>query len=519
VTTPAEETEQPVVLLSARTWQRRLPRLTRDRKFAVVVSAAGGFALVNGLVGIGAHSVAGDEGFSLSTSLRPWSSLIRLSIHSETNAWFYAFVLKAWSLFGTGLAFLRLPSLFAFVATVVLTSLLARDLFGPRTGQITSVLIAVNGALLVYANQVRGYSLAVALVLAATMAFVAEVRCPTRRRLIAWIALVVIAAQTSLQAFVILPVHLIALLALPRSRRHWRRRLGVAAVGLVVVAPTAYSISGHNEGQSIATLNLGAIEDSLDPFIGHGARYGLAAFAVAGVAALVLLWTVWRTAWSEQRFAVTLLCAWMVAPFGFFLAASVVVVPTLLGRYVLLSAPAMCMAMALLLERLAGVDQRSTRAGRILSVGAVVALSAGAAYGSLAWHTDRKTDRWDQATAYVFDHGAPGDRLVVASDVNRLYFEYGRTQRTPSPEYPQPGFPAAPWGRYGTGEETYSSPTAAQFAPAVAGAQRLWVVIYNDHLAETVMRPRLASLAPAFRLVQLTHFPVNIDVFLYQRVS
>jgi hypothetical protein len=348
---------------------------------------------------------------------------------------------------------------------------------------------------------------------------VADVRQPSRRSLAVWAALVVLTAQTSLQASVILPVQLISLLALPPIRRRWRRRLSASAVVLVLVGVTGYAISTHNEGQGASVLNLTAIADSLDPFIGAGARYGFVAFGAAGVAALMLLRAVWQRSGDERRFSVTLLCTWMVVPYSILLAATLTVDPTLRARYLLACAPAMCMALALLLDRALSTAQRWSGVGRIGLLGLVVALFAGAAYGSLAWHTEHTTNRWDQVTTYVFDHAAPGDRLVAASDINRLYFEYERTQRTPRPQYPQPGFPSAAWGGFGTGDETYSPPTAAQLAAAEVGAQRLWVVIYDDGVVGAAMRPRLASLSPTFRLVQSRHFTLYIDVYLYQRVS
>ena len=61
--------------------------------------------------------------------------------------------------------------------------------------------------------------------------------------------------------------------------------------------------------------------------------------------------------------------------------------------------------------------------------------------------------------------------------------------------------------------------TAAQLATAVAGARRVWVVIYDEPATVAVMPQRLAALAPTFRLVQSTDFRMYIHVLLYERVS
>lgn len=510
---PTDAAGPAVAPMTART-DTALAHRPPGRTFTWAVVAATGLALVNALVGIGSPSVARDEGFSISTSLRSWSSLVDLSVHTETNAWLYAFVLKAWSALGTSPAMLRVPSALAFAVTVALSALVARRLFGDRVGMLTGALAAVNGSLLMFANQIRGYSFAVAFALGATLVFLAEVRRPTRVTLVGWVALVVLAAQCQLHTFAVVVPHLLALVALPPGERRWGRRIGAVAVGGAVVAPVAWAISNNEEGQGLFSLRLGVFRDVLYTFSGRGGVVGVLTFAVAGVVLLALLRSSWRGPAGGERFAATLVAAWIVVPFVALLLASVVLQPTLIGRYLLHCVPAMAMVLAVAIDRALVAGWR-----RPAAVAAIVLLAVGGARGSLSWHVDSHTEPWDRVAASVFSQARADDRLVLANDSLRLFFEYERTRQGATPVGPAPGYPAQPWGRYGTGDQRYLSPTTAELEAVAAGAPRLWVVVGHDHVDTAVMEQRLAALDGTFRLVERRTFPNDIDVLLYERTA
>ncbi len=509
-TDAAEPVVAPVTTSAESVVAHRSP----GRTFTWVVVAATALAAANALIGIGSASVARDEGFSISTSLRSWSSLVRLSLHTETNAWLYAFVLKAWSALGTSPAMLRVPSSAAFAVSVVLAALIARRLFGDRVGMITAGLVAVNGAMLMFANQIRGYSFAVAFALGATLVFLAEVRRPRTSTLVGWMVLALLAAQCQLHTFAVIVPHLVALVALPAPERRWRRRLGAAAVGAVVLAPLAWAISNNEEGQGLFSLRLGVFRDVLYTFSGRGGVLGVLTFVAGGVALVALLRSSWRRPSGTERFAATLLAAWIVAPFLGLLVASLVLQPTLIGRYLLYCVPAMAILLALLIDRVISAGWPRTA-----SVCAAVLLVGGGLRGSVSWHLDSHTEQWDHVAAYVFSQARADDRLVLANDSVRLFFEYERTRQHGTPAGPLPGYPAEPWGAYGTGDQRYLSPSVDELTAVAAEAPRLWVVVGHHHVDAEVMPSRLNALEGRFRLVDRRTFPNEIDVLLYERVT
>lgn len=484
------------------------------RWYAPAVALATVLAAANAFGGIGVNSVARDEGFSISTSLRGWSSLARLSIHTETNAWLYAVALKLWSTLGITPGVLRAPSALAFVIVVPLGAELARRLFGARVAALTAVLLAVNGSLLMFSQQIRGYSFAVAAAVAATLVFVADVRAPRRATLVGWVALVALTAQFQLHTLTVFLPHVVALAALPPAQRLWRRRLTALAVGLVLVAPVPLAISRHEEGQGLFSLRLGVFRDVLYTFSGRAGVPGVLVFGLAGAVLLVLARRSWAAGPGPESFGLVLLSAWVVLPFLALLAGSLALQPTLIGRYLLFCVPALAIALALCIDRLLAAGAR-----RPVAVAATVLLVAGAARGSLSWHVDSHTEQWDDVAAYVFDHARADDRLVLANDSVRLFFEYERRRRATPPVGPAPGYPAVAWGGYGTGGQRYESPTTAELLSAAADAPRVWVVVGHKHVNTDVMAERLTVLAPGFRLVEHRAYPVEIDVYLYERAG
>ena len=458
--------------------------------------------------------MARDEGFSISTSVRSWSSFVHLSVTTETNAWLYATVLKAWSALGTSPGMLRVPSALAFVATVPLVADLGRRLFDRRHGAIAALLVAVNGSLLMFAQQIRGYAFAVAFAVGATIAFVIDVRRPSRLAFAAWIVLVVAAASCQLHTVTVVVPHFASLLVLPAAERRWRRRLGGLALAGLLVVPLAFAVSRHEEGQRLLGFRLGVFRDVLYTFSGRSGVIGVAVFAAAGAALIAMVRAVVRRPAAPDRFALVLVAAWMVLPFTFLLAGSLAQ-PTLIGRYLLFCVPAMTFAMALLVGRLWSMAGRF----RPLAIAGMLPLLVGSMVGSMSWHRDSHTEPWDDVAAYVFDNARADDRLVVANDSVRLFFEYERTRRSAPPVGPLPGYPADPWGRYETGDQAYLSPTEAEMAAVASGAGRVWVVVGHKHVDADVMAERTKALDTAFRVAEHRTFSGHIDVYLYERTN
>ena len=113
------------------------------------------------LPGIGSKSLWRDEGFTVSTVLRPWRSLVDLLLEHETNAWLHAVALKAWSGFGSSVGVLRTLSAVGVFLSIPVIALLANKLANRRVAVVAALLLACQGSVFFYGQQVRAYSFTV----------------------------------------------------------------------------------------------------------------------------------------------------------------------------------------------------------------------------------------------------------------------------------------------------------------------------------------------------------------------
>jgi mannosyltransferase len=122
-----------------------------------------------------------DELVSLYLSTTDWGSFWRTVSGKEANMIFYYLLLRTWLHLGTSEFAIRAMSLVLSVATIPMVFLLGRRLFGVRTGLIASLLLAVSGFNIKYAQDARSYSLVLLLILAAGLLFVRAIGDPSVR--------------------------------------------------------------------------------------------------------------------------------------------------------------------------------------------------------------------------------------------------------------------------------------------------------------------------------------------------
>ena len=113
-----------------------------------------------------------DEAF---TSYIIQFNFIEIANYTSTDVHppFYYWVLKAWTeLFGAGEFGMRSMSIFFAAATIVVTFLLTRRMFGRKVALVTLLFLALSPMLVRYADEARMYTMAAFLVASATYALV-----------------------------------------------------------------------------------------------------------------------------------------------------------------------------------------------------------------------------------------------------------------------------------------------------------------------------------------------------------
>ena len=134
---------------------------------------------------------------------------------------------------GSAIEFIRLPALIGGLASIPLSFLLARRLFGYSAGLVAAAVMALNPFMVFYSTEARPYSITIALLLGSTLAMLIAADRRSVRWWALYAALVALAMYAHYTAAFVLGAQLLWLL--------WTRpQVRVQAVVATVVAAVAY---------------------------------------------------------------------------------------------------------------------------------------------------------------------------------------------------------------------------------------------------------------------------------------
>ena len=317
----------------------------------------------------------------------------------------------------------------------------------------------------------------VALITASFVAFVSLLEGRSGwRAWIAYVALTTAAVYAGLEAVLVVPAQLVALL-------WYRRRAGAVLSAVAVTAlccvPLAVLAGERGSGQlfwvpkpsfRVANQVLQALASSgLQPSFYTSTGSTLVVLTLVMLAASVarIVWLL-RTGRGALAAAPGLALAWLVVPVAAALLESTVGQSVFQARYMLVSLP----AVALLLGW-AIAARHVPRTLTLVALSALLVLRAlqlAPAYGV-------SPENWRAATAYVMASARPGDCAAFYPRDNRTPFEYYLR----APRFaPRPVLPTLPWDQVRPYVEDYTSLSAAQLARLPAVCQRVWLVSSHE---------------------------------------
>ncbi len=192
---------------------------------------------VLGSLFLGTHSLFLDESVSATLATAPWHRFANVVSHREANMALYYLLLRGWVVLGHSEIALRSLSVILAVGALWVVIMLARSLFGRRVALIAGLLLAVDPLFVQFAQDVRGYSLALLLVSASCFFFVRGIRQVDPPSRLCWTAYTIVTALAAYSNFwaALVPVgQALSLAFLPPGRIPWRRVL-TSAVALVVL--------------------------------------------------------------------------------------------------------------------------------------------------------------------------------------------------------------------------------------------------------------------------------------------
>jgi hypothetical protein len=390
-------------------------------------------------VSLGSLEMSADEGATWAAAsagsvhrvleLQPKLNPGKLAVHE--------IALHGWiRLFGDGLASMRSLSAIAGTLAIVAVFFVTRELLalndaisgahpkedngdGPSSmlpAAFTAVLFAVNLVFIKYGREARMYSIAL---LAALIQIALFLRSLHRPR-VAWFCLIAlftaIATATTFTMCLILPPEALWLAYLTRQRepeiRHNAALAGLALTGgaTLLIAPAIIYLHAREHAPGLLAYAWASKPSFWAPF----SMFNKATGNIGFPAALALaIWGVAR-AWSRERDAVVFALLWMLVPPILVLAASYLIRPAFVERYVLSSFVPFFMLAALGLWRVDG----------ILAQWSFVAVLALTALGHVYSSGHKAHDvQWREASLAA--SGTAGQRIVVAppyaADVVRYY--------------------------------------------------------------------------------------------------
>ncbi|HYI43935.1 MAG TPA: glycosyltransferase family 39 protein [Actinomycetota bacterium] len=392
---------------------------------------------------LGCKSLWWDEGYTLAATQQGWSEIANGLVSAGSNPLFLILV-RVWGAFGQGEAFIRALSVLPAVATVPAIYLLGRELFGAQTGLLAAGLISINSFVVEFAQEARGYSLALFLITLSSLLLVRAVKYPTRRKWMGYGVVTILALATHIFALGVVVAQLVALAwTRPQTlKKDWVRTVLATLLVLtpILALPVLWFIFARTGLRWIPTagradlvivpLTLAGQTQAFSRliFLSPSGAVLLVTNAVAAIPLFLLSRDFMTKGRSPALWPHALLVLWFAIPVvGSFVASFIF--PMFLDRYLIVVVPAIALLTAVGLLRLPH---------RVLSGFALAVICAIAVLSLRNYYEDAKED-WRGVAAHVQSHTARDDGLILYTFGGANTFSYyARRDPRPDPEFTYP---------------------------------------------------------------------------------
>ena len=387
---------------------------------AVVCAAAAAIALRH----LGTKPLWLDESVTATEAARPLGSMLHFLKGEDADFGVYYAVVHLWLKLGSSDAWVRGPSALFAVASVGAAGWCGVRWRGWGTGVAAATLLAVNPFWLYYAQEARGYSLALLLALLSTTALIGALRRPDRRRLVLYGALTAALLYASLFA----ALYVAAQVAVVATRGLGRRLAPAWLVAAACATPLAVWMAAVERGQIswIRRPDVAAL-----PTVVARVEGGWLAL-VAVLAALGWAATRRSAPFGGDGFAVVLAAGTILPALALWAASQWV--PAFVDRYLIASLGAGTVLVAGFVTELAARRGRAC-AGAVLAVLVVAGLSAQLRLEARPF----KVEDARAAARLIASDRLPGDTVYAASGLWGALGRYLPPEHGGSSGPPQPG--------------------------------------------------------------------------------
>jgi len=363
---------------------------------SLAIATASGVALVLGLIRLGAPSLWADESFTARAVQGPFGEMVN-GYH-----WLYYSLTKPWTLVaGTSEAALRLPSVVGAMLACALLIVLAQKLFDRWVALWSGLFLAASPFVVKWSQQARGYTLMLAVSLAAMLLLLRALERGTRS---AWalygLAFSALVVWHPVAGVILVPAH--ALLAYQRRERIAPHGLLAVVLIAAIAVPWAGQIAMRSTGENVA---MNWLKFPTPEVAAHAL---LDVSGAAGLGLLLALGGLWVLARAGKRELAVWLATWAFTPFAVALLVSIAR-PIFLDRYLLVASPAFAL--------LAGVAVMGVgrRLRGVLALAALIATTVGLVqwYSTTADRGNWRGEDWRRAVQTVLERRDASAQIVV----------------------------------------------------------------------------------------------------------
>ena len=449
------------------------------RRWRWAVAAELLLGAVLGSLFLDAHGLFLDESVSASLATAPWHRFTDVVTHREANMALYYLLLRGWVVFGHSEIALRSLSVLIAVGSLWVVIVLARRLFNSRAALVAGLLFAVNPLFVQFAQDVRGYSLALLFVSASCYFFVRGVDRdePPRLCWTAYTLVTALAAYCNFWAALVPVAQALSLAFLPAGRIPWRRLVSSAVALVLLLVPLALLIESTDSAgvNWAAGSSAGRLFTHIRTAVPHAVLdAGVLIVVVVIVGGLVLARRRPQVgALFARQWSLLFTVCWLVVPVGAVVLLSLVDKPLLVVRYLMVSLPAAVLLGAWAVDRLAAMARRGAA---VLAGALLVVLLAASGVGLAQWYSQGGPDDFRPAVAFIADRAQPGDGMMIFAPYQRIPVEWYMAQKPGTEKLVHPVYPGTAWGVDPLSFDGYVKLPPDAVEAAASKYQRIWLV-------------------------------------------
>jgi mannosyltransferase len=419
-----------------------------DTRVWVVAATVIAFAL--GTYRLGARCLWFDEAYSVFYIKKDWAGFWEIIINFEANQVLYYVLLKFWMLLGDDEVTLRFLSVIFATAAVPMIYAVGNELFDKKVGLVAAFLLAVNGELLYYAQEVRGYSFLLLLTICSSYIAIRCVKYPSLKMWASYVLVNVLATYVHFFAIWIMLVHAVLLLFLPRKEINWKSVIASAGFITALLSPLIVFVLKKDIGQIswVHTPNLDSLLLLLNFLTGiNHTNYGEPSAAVifsraaylflCAIPVIYLIHSCIRNKQSKNTWRYAFIVFWLFLPIILVYWVSMLK-PIFHPRYLIIVLPGFILSAAFALTRLKIKWMSVTASALLIITGISISLDS---------YEEIKKPNWRGIAEHINESSLSKDSILFIHGGSIVPFDYYWNKINIPPKNILYGNPSGPYSR------------------------------------------------------------------------